>query len=326
MVKPQKNLVLIALGGNALLGVGEERGFDAQRRRIRETARRVVDVVEEGYQPIITHGNGPQVGDILRRYELTKEWFPPMPLDVCDAESQGFLGYMFLNAFNNAFVEAGLDIEVVYLLTRVVVDPNDKAFKVPTKPIGPYYSNEDLEKIKDMGYSLREVHPGRWRRVVPSPDPKEVLEINSIRDLVEAGCLVIAGGGGGIPVIKDRYGRLRGVEAVVDKDLTSSLIAQKLGVETLLILTDVKRVSINFRRDNQVDLDHLTLEEAKKYLAEGHFWAGSMAPKIEAAIRFLEAKPGGKVVISAVDRVREALHGDGTIITKNTRFGPASSS
>lgn len=315
MGKSRKNLVLIALGGNALLGVGGERGFDAQRRRIMETANRVVAVVEEGYKPIITHGNGPQVGDILQRYELTKKWFPPMPLDVCDAESQGFLGYMFLNAFDNALGEAGLDLEVVYILTRVVVDPNDKAFKVPTKPIGPYYSREDLEKIRDMGYVLEEVSPRRWRRVVPSPEPKDVLEIDSIRGLVDAGCLVIAGGGGGIPVVRDKRGHLRGVEAVVDKDLTSSLIAQKLGVETLLILTDVERVSLNFGKDNQVDLDNLTLREAKKYLAEGHFGAGSMAPKIEAAIRFIEANPSGRVVISAVNKVREALHGDGTVIT-----------
>ncbi len=306
----EKKTVVVALGGNALLQVGQKGTFEEQMQNVYNTVEQLADMVLSGkWCLVITHGNGPQVGNILLQNEAGKHLVPPMPMDVCGAESQGMIGYMIQQALHNVLARRGRpDIPVVTVVTQVLVDKNDPAFQNPTKPIGPFYTKEEALRLKEeKGWHVVEDAGRGWRRVVPSPDPKAIVEKEAIRILVENHAIVIASGGGGIPVIKEN-GSYRGVEAVIDKDLAGERLAEDVGAQVFLILTDVDRVRLNYRKPNEVALSRMTVSEAKKYLAEGHFAKGSMEPKVKACVRFVEA--GGEVaIIASLNQATAALEG-----------------
>lgn len=300
--------VLVALGGNAILKYEEKGTAEEQFENVKITCKHLVKLIKDGYKIAITHGNGPQVGDILLKNELAKDVLSPMPLDICGAQSQGMLGYMLQQSMQNEMNKAGINIPVVSLITQTLVDENDVAFKNPTKPIGPFYTASEAEKLrKEKGWIMIEDSGRGYRRVVPSPQPKEIVEKHTIRTLFESGAIVIAVGGGGVPVIiKD--GTLEGVVAVIDKDLSAQIFASDIRAEILLMLTDVEKVSLNYGKPGQMELDEMTTEEAKRYQQEGHFALGSMGPKVEAAIKFVEAG-GEKAVITSLEMGRKALKG-----------------
>ena len=312
---PAKSLV-IAIGGNAIQPA-ENPGAENQVRRIRATAANLADLVQAGYDLVVTHGNGPQVGDILVQNEEARTLVPAMPLDVCGAESQAQIGYMLVQALQNEFAVRRLDRPVACLVTQTVVDEKDPAFVSPTKPIGPYYSREaELIVKRAKGWRLVEdAARGGWRRVVPSPHPLDIVEKDTVLKLVhDDGTIVVCVGGGGIPVVR-RDGQLVGVEAVIDKDLAAAVLAKALGWKVLVIATDVDRVALNFGTADERPLGRMTLKEAKKHLAEGQFAPGSMGPKIEAAIDFLESG-GERVVIADLAHLVAAAEGKaGTQIT-----------
>ncbi|MCX8103823.1 MAG: carbamate kinase [Candidatus Bipolaricaulota bacterium] len=301
--------IVIALGGNALLDPQTNGSLAEQIRAIERSCEKIAQVIAKGYRVVLTHGNGPQVGNLLIQQEAAKELVPPLPLDVCDAMTQGQLGYLIQQQLREALLRVGLAKPVVTMVTQVQVDPNDPAFANPTKPIGPFYSERERPVLEQKGYVLKRVGKGAkpWRRVVASPEPKEIVEIESIKELIDAGSIVIACGGGGVPIVCED-GRWRGVEAVIDKDLASALLASELGAQILLILTDVERVALHFGTPQQVFLDKLSVREARKYLSEGHFPAGSMGPKVEAAIRFIEGG-GERAYITSLEKALEALEG-----------------
>jgi carbamate kinase len=302
--------LVVAIGGNALLPPGEPADATVQRRRIEATCVRLADLVRDGHDLILTHGNGPQVGNILLQNEETRHLVPAMPLDVVGAESQALIGYLLAQALRNEFAGRRMDRGVACLLTQVVVDPADPAFANPTKPIGPYYTREDEIIVKRAkGWKMVFDQRGGWRRVVPSPRPLEIIEADEIRGLVAdgGGRVVIAAGGGGIPVVR-REGRLVGVEAVIDKDLAAAVLARALGWTHLVIATDVAQVALDFGKPSQRFVDKLTVADAKKHLASGQFPAGSMGPKIEAAVEFLE-HGGERVVISDLEHLVAAVAG-----------------
>jgi len=309
--------LLVALGGNAILKHREKGSSEEQFENVRITCRHLVSLIEDGYKLAITHGNGPQVGDILLKNERSKDILPPMPLDICGAQSQGMIGYMFQQSMRNELSKAGLDTSVVSLITQTIVDQNDPAFKNPTKPIGPFYTATEAEKLRTEKKWVMIEDSGRGhRRVVPSPQPIEIVEKENIITLFEKGIIIIAAGGGGVPVIVKENGDLEGVVAVIDKDLGAQIFASDIGADVLLMLTDVEKASLNFRLPNQIDLDKITTTEAKQYLQEGHFASGSMAPKIEAGIKFVESG-GEKAVISSLEMGRTALKGKaGTTIVR----------
>jgi carbamate kinase len=256
----------------------------------------------------VTHGNGPQVGNILIQNEEAGRLVPAMPLDVCGAESQGQIGYMIQQLLHNRLRGLGIDKPVVTLVTQVVVDPDDPAFKKPTKPVGPFYSKEQAEQLAPAkGWVMKEAGAKGWRRVVPSPQPKAIWERDSVRALIASGAIVIASGGGGIPVREDQ-GRLSGIEAVIDKDLAGERLAHDVGADILIILTDVEQAALNYGTPDQVNLSRLTAAEVERYAREGHFKAGSMGPKIEAARRFV-AGGGERAIITSLHRAVEALAG-----------------
>jgi carbamate kinase len=273
-------------------------------------------LVALGHRVAITHGNGPQVGDILLRMECAQAILPMMPLDICGAESQGLIGYLIQQALENALRQAGVHRRVITLVTQTVIDPADPAFGRPEKPIGPFYTREEAQAhAGGKGWTIHEVEPGRFRRVVPSPEPVRIVEQNSLRTLFDEGFIVVAAGGGGIPVTADTDGTLRGVEAVIDKDLTAGLMADALDADVLLILTDVPHASLFHGTDRETPLRRITAAEAEQYLAEGHFPEGSMGPKVKACIRF--ARSGGKAgIITSLEDAPRALRGlTGTCIT-----------
>ncbi|RLF48820.1 MAG: carbamate kinase [Thermoplasmata archaeon] len=308
---------VIGVGGNAILRAGEDGSVECQMKNISITAKYIVDLIESGFDIVLTHGNGPQVGNILLQNEIAKDKVLPMPLDVCVAESQGQIGYLLQQGIKNELLARGIEKDVVSIITRVIVDENDPAFKKPTKPIGGYYGEKEaLKLIREKGWKMvKDDARGGYRRVVPSPTPRKIVEWHSVKILREKGMVVIAAGGGGIPVI-ERNGRYFGVEAVVDKDLATAVLAREIGEKLMIILTDVPKVSLNFGEENQIDLDLVSLEDIKRYNVEGHFPPGSMGPKIEAAIMFLESG-GEKVIITEPERLKAALRGDdGTIITR----------
>lgn len=309
--------VVVALGGNALQKKGELATAQAQLDVIRATANYLADMIEEGYELVIAHGNGPQVGRIVIQNETSKHVTPSMPLDVCDGMSQGMIGYHIEQALDDALNKRKLDIPVACLVTQVLVDENDVAFRNPTKPIGPFYTKEEADEMtKQHGFMMVEDAGRGYRRVVPSPDPLRIIELKSIKSLVDIGHIVITVGGGGIPVIKKEDGRLEGVSAVIDKDLASERLAEDIDADTLLILTSVEKVSLNFGKDNQVDLARITVADAEKYMEEGHFAPGSMLPKVQAAVRFAKSKEGRRAIIASLGNAKEALKGKtGTIIT-----------
>ena len=307
--------MLVAIGGNAILRHKEKGTAEEQFENIKRTCRHIVRMLKDGYRIAITHGNGPQVGDILLRNERCKDILPPMPLDVCGAESQGMIGYMLQLSMRNEMQRVGLEVPVVTLITQVLVDKNDMAFKKPSKPIGPFYTPVEAERLRrEKSWTVIDDGVRGFRRVVPSPQPKAIIERDSVKTLFESGTVVIASGGGGVPVIARDDGGLEGVEAVVDKDLTAELFAREIGAEILLMLTDVGKVAINFGRPDQKDLDDIAVADAARYLAEGQFPLGSMGPKIEAAIRFIKAG-GEKAIVTSLESARQALTGKaGTLI------------
>jgi len=315
----EKKTVVVALGGNAILQRGQRGTFEEQLANVYHTAEQLAEMVLSGeWRIVITHGNGPQVGNILLQQEAAKEVVSPMPMDVCGAESQGLIGYMIQQALHNILEKRGRgDIPIATVVTQVLVDKSDPAFQNPTKPVGPFYSEEEAKKLQaEKGWHVVEDAGRGWRRVVPSPDPKAIVERDFIRILVENRAIVIASGGGGIPVIKED-GELKGVEAVIDKDLAGERLAEDVGADVFLILTDVDKVKLNYGKPDERPLDRMTVEEAKRYLAEGHFAKGSMEPKVKAAVRFVEAG-GERAVIAALDQAQAALAGEtGTQIVRN---------
>ncbi len=303
--------VLVALGGNALILPGQRGYIHEQRENILRALRLLSPLFKEGHKVILTHGNGPQVGQTLLRTELTRDKTYPLTLDFCNAQTQGEIGYLILNALHQVLREEKVNRQGVAVITRVVVDINDPAFKNPTKPVGSFMTEEEAkEKAEKEGWVVKEDAGRGWRRVVPSPDPKDILEKDAIKDLFEGGYIVVAVGGGGIPVAFDSEGNLIGVEAVIDKDLASSLMASFLDVDLFLILTQVPYVYLNFNKPDQIALKRVTLSEAKRYLEEGHFAEGSMKPKIKAVIRFLQ-RGGRRAAITSYENALKALSGEG---------------
>ena len=304
-----EKLIVIALGGNALLQRGQKGTFEEQYGNVKNSVSEIADLIQRGYKVVMTHGNGPQVGDTLLRHEAAKNIVPPLPLDACGAETQGFIGYMIQQALRNELKSRGIDKYVITVISRVVVDKHDKAFERPTKPIGPFYSKEDADKLKQQRPDLTIIEDaGRgYRRVVPSPDPKIIAERNAIRALVDAGFIVVACGGGGIPVIEEASLAV-GVEAVIDKDLGGQKLATLIGAHILIILTDVDNAYLNYGTPDQERIDEITSGKLRNYLNQGHFKEGSMAPKVEAAIRFVESG-GERTIISKLGKLVEALEG-----------------
>ena len=302
--------IVIALGGNAIKRAEEEGTAEQQLRNVKITCKHILEIIKRGYRVVITHGNGPQVGNLLIQQEEASKLVPPQPLDILGAMTQGQIGYMLQQTLINYLREEKLNIPVATIITQVLVDKDDPDFNNPSKPVGPFYTRKEAEKlIEEKGYIIKKVRPGRkaYRRVVPSPDPIGIIEKDVIKMLVDAGFIVIASGGGGIPVI-NQNGQLRGVEAVIDKDLAGERLAEIVDADIFLILTDVEKVKLNFRKPNEKDLDKLTIAEAEKYLEEGHFLPGSMEPKVKACIRFLKAG-GEKAIITSLDKAIEALEG-----------------
>lgn len=305
----------MALGGNAILKYTDRGTAEEQFENVRRTAKYLVRMIKEGYKIIITHGNGPQIGDILIRNERCADILPPMTLDVLGAESQGMIGYMIQQAMWNELRREGLNIPVITFVTQVLVDKNDPAFGNPEKFVGPFYTHMEAEKLMDeRGWILRDDAGRGFRRVVPSPKPKSIVEIDTIKRLYGEGVVVIAAGGGGIPVFEKEDGSLQGVEAVIDKDLTGERLATSIGAETFLILTNIEGVAINFRKPNQKFLKEMSIVQAREYLEQGQFERGSMKPKIEAAMKFV-TNGGKKVIISLLELGEKALKGEaGTLI------------
>ena len=309
--------IVIALGGNALGNNPEE-----QLELVKNTAKAIVDLIKEGHEIMIGHGNGPQVGMINLAMEYASQEganTPTMPFPECGAMSQGYIGYHLQQAIGNELKREGINKCCVTVVTQVVVDEHDPAFKNPTKPIGSFYTKEDAEKIeKEKGYTFVEDSGRGYRRVVASPKPVEIVESNVIEKIVATGNIVITVGGGGIPVIKTNNGELKGVPAVIDKDSSSAKLAQDLAADMLIILTAVEKVAINFNKPNQKDLSSMTLEECEKYISEGHFAKGSMLPKVEACKKFVEESPKNAVaIITSLEKAAEAIRGEtGTTIRK----------
>lgn len=299
---------VIAIGGNSILRADQRGTISEQFANTAETVEHIADMIMMDYDLVITHGNGPQVGNMLLRSEKTEYILYPLPLDICDSNTQGSIGYMIQQALANVLKERKIKKSVVTVVTQVVVDRNDSAFKKPTKPIGPFYSEEKAEKYrKEKKWEIAEDAGRGYRRVVPSPEPLEIVENEIIKKLIGNDIIVIAVGGGGIPVVSEKN-RLSGVEAVIDKDLASSLLASNINAELLLISTNVEKVFLNYNKPNQKGIDRMTVEDAKKYLSEGHFPLGSMGPKIEAGIRFLK-KGGKEVIITSSECIGDALKG-----------------
>jgi carbamate kinase len=299
--------LVVALGGNALLHRDESDSIEQYRRSARFAAERIADIAARGIQVVVTHGNGPQVGRILLQNEAARDLVHPMPLDVCGAESQGQIGYLLQVSIGDVFFERGMEKPVVTILTLTRVRPDDPAFAHPTKPVGPYYDEADARRLAaERGWRVAPSRDG-WRRVVPSPRPYSIVEAPVIRRVVETGAVVIAAGGGGVPVVEEGP-RLVGREAVVDKDLAASILARDVGAEALVVLTDVPGVYASFGREGERLLERLTAEEARRMLAAGEVGEGSMGPKVEAACDFVES--GGKrAVIASLDDAVPAAEG-----------------
>ncbi len=313
MSKKNKGVAVIAIGGNSLIRDPKRVSVEDQEDALRETARHVVDMVEAGWDVAIGHGNGPQVGFILRRSEIAAkvEGMHEVPLDVCGADSQGAIGYEFQQAMQNELYRCGIQKNVCTIITQTLVDKDDPAFKNPSKPIGGFMEEDEARRReKEMGWSVVEDAGRGWRRVVPSPLPKKIVEFDSVKTLIDAGVIVITVGGGGIPVIDTGKGEYQGVAAVIDKDFASSLLAREIKADLFLIATAVEKVAINFGTPDQKWLDRMTLAEARQYLTEGkHFAKGSMAPKIQAILWYLET--GGKqALITSPENIGRALKGE----------------
>jgi carbamate kinase len=312
-----KGRIVIALGGNALEKEGSPATAEAQLAIVEQACSYLAEIVKADYQIALVHGNGPQVGRILLASEAARQLTPAQPIDVCGAMSQGYIGYHIQQAMREALRGTIKEyLPVVTMVTQVVVSASDPRFQNPSKPIGPFYSEAEAKQLaEEKGFVMREDAGRGWRRLVPSPMPQRIVEIESICKLWDS-AIVVACGGGGIPVVEREDGRLEGVEAVIDKDYAAELLAEQLDADVLMILTQPEKVSLNFRRPDQIDLDWMTAVEAERYIDEGHFAAGSMLPKVEAALRFVRANPGKKTIISSLYKAVEALEGrTGTLIT-----------
>lgn len=305
---PVPEALLVAIGGNAT-HPGDIRGTTEEQEQVADrAARALLPLVRKHNRLLITHGNGPVVGKILLRMMLTREAIPPMRLDVCVAHSQGGIGYILIQALENALRREGIERQAACIVTQVEVDAGDPGFAHPSKPIGAFFDEQEARQHEAQGWRMVQDAGRGWRHCVASPEPRAVLNVDVIRQLLDAGTIVIAGGGGGIPVVREASGEWRGVQAVVDKDLTSALLARTLGIPDLLILTAVERVAVDFNTPRQHFLDQVTLEELKQYQRAGHFGQGSMAPKVEAAIRHLEAG-GRRAIIAHLEQALAALAG-----------------
>ena len=308
--------IVIALGGNALQSGNGPATAEAQLEVVRRTCEHIAQISDMGYELAIVHGNGPQVGRILLASETAREVTPAMPFDVCGAMSQGYIGYHLQQGLKHALNLRNRDIPVVTVATQVIVEENDPAFDDPTKPIGPFYTESEARDIvKEKGYIMKEDSGRGWRRVVASPVPRRIVEIDAVRHLWDSS-IVITCGGGGIPVVEKPDGTIEGTEAVIDKDFAAELLAEQVDADVLMILTEVERVSLNFNTPEQRDLSALNLADAARYCEEGHFAAGSMLPKVQAAMKFVRANPSKHAVITSLDKAIEALNGEsGTVIT-----------
>lgn len=303
-------VAVVAVGGNSLITDKTRQTVPDQFAAASESMKHIAGMIEAGWNVVITHGNGPQVGFILRRAELAAHELHTVPLDSCGADTQGAIGYMFQKALHNEFQKRGLQKQAATVVTQVLVDRNDPAFEDPSKPIGSFMEEATAkERSAQNGWAIVEDAGRGWRRVVPSPLPIEIIEQQAIQTLVKAGFVVISVGGGGIPVIRDEDGVLQGVEAVIDKDFASGLLAANIDADLLLITTAVEKVALNFNQPDQVWLDQMTLSEARRYLEEGHFGKGSMGPKIAAIIRFLE-QGGREALITDPQNIARALKGE----------------
>ena len=308
--------IVIALGGNALQSGKDQPTADAQLKVVRETSEKIAQICQKGYEIAVVHGNGPQVGRILLASETAKDVTPVMPFDVCGAMSQGYIGYHLQQCIKYSLNRCNRDIPVVTVATQMIVEESDPAFKNPTKPIGPFYSEEEAEKLSaEKGYVMKEDSGRGYRRVVASPLPRRIVEISAIKKLWNS-TVVISCGGGGIPVIEKQDGRLEGVAAVIDKDFAAELLAEEIEADALMILTEVEKVAVNFNKPNQEDLAHMTYAEAEKHCQDGQFAPGSMLPKVQAAMKFVKANPEKKAIITSLDKAIDALEGKtGTVIT-----------
>jgi carbamate kinase len=284
------------------------------RRALEATARTLVQLVEQGAELVLTHGNGPQVGRILLQQEYASAFVPAMPMDVCGAESQGQIGYLLCAALDSALAQRGSDVRALCLVTQVVVDGRDPAFRRPTKPVGPTYERPEAQRIAhETGYVFRIMPDGRWRRVVPSPAPQRIVEADALRGVVDAGYVVVAAGGGGVPVV-ELDGALHGVEAVIDKDTTGSLLATLVGADQFVVLTEVARVQVGFGTPSARELARMSVDEALQLLADGEFPEGSMGPKVSACVDFVR-RGGRRAVIGALDAAHDVVFGEaGTVI------------
>ncbi len=302
-------LAVVAIGGNSLIKDPKLPDVDHQWDAVRETCRCVAEMVADGWRVVLTHGNGPQVGFILRRSELAEHEVHPVPLDIIGADTQGSIGYMLQQALDNSLRRLGINRTIVTVVTQVRVNKDDPAFDNPVKGIGGFTTEEKARKFEDGGWTVREDAGRGWRRVVASPKPLEIIEQRAIRTLLDQDYIVIAVGGGGIPVIRNERGSLRGVPAVIDKDRASSLLARGLGADLFMVSTSVEKVSLNFGKPDQVDIDEMTLSEAEQYIEEGHFAPGSMLPKIDSAVKFI-ARGGPQAIVADPPNLARALRGE----------------
>ncbi|MBY7144217.1 carbamate kinase [Virgibacillus sp. NKC19-3] len=308
-------IIVVALGGNAILQAKQEATYEKQLNNVRKSSKFLAKLIKDGHKLVITHGNGPQVGNILRQNEEAASVVPPMPLDVLNGESQGFIGYMMVQSIQAELKALGLSTNVVNLLTRVEVSKDDEDFNDPSKPIGAFYSEEEAKVLMtERKWNMKADANRGWRRVVPSPQPKAILEAKAIKDLAEAGNVVVACGGGGIPVISNEEGSYDGIEAVIDKDRSGHMLAVEVNADIFMVLTDVENVFVNFGKPEQKALENITVKEMEDYVEEGQFSKGSMGPKVEAALAF--ARKRETSIICSLEKVDMAVQGkSGTIIT-----------
>lgn len=308
--------IVVALGGNAILQANEKGTYSEQINNIKKAVVEIVELIKDGYKVVLTHGNGPQIGNLYIQNSLAGEAVPPMPLDACSAESQGLIGYFLQREIKNELMRNHIDLPVVTFITQVIVAEDDPAFKYPTKPIGPFHTRIEAEFLMSRtSLVMKEDSKRRWRRVVPSPRPIGIVEKEIIKNIVDLGYILITSGGGGIPVIK-KGEEIFGIEAVIDKDLSACRLAADINADILLILTDVEKIALHFNSPQQEWIDAMTVNDAKRYLAEGHFREGSMKPKVEAGVDFLE-HGGEKSIIGSLLYASSAIKGkSGTTITK----------
>ncbi len=311
-----KPRIVIALGGNALQTKNSAPTAEAQLEVVKRTCEHIAEISSSGYEMAIVHGNGPQVGRILLASETAKDVVPPMPFDVCGAMSQGYIGYHLQQSLRYALSKQNRNVPVVTIATQMVVERSDPAFANPTKPIGPFYSETEAKALStEKGFVMKEDAGRGWRRVVPSPLPRRIVEIDAVKKLWD-NTIVISCGGGGIPVAENPDGTLEGVAAVIDKDFAAELLAEQVNADVLLILTEVEKVALHFNTPEQENLSHMSLTEAAKHVEEGHFASGSMLPKVQAAMKFVRSNPEKKAIITSLDKAIDALDGKtGTVIT-----------